>query len=96
MTIDANTTQETFDRLFDQLLSTLSEQNDLRSRADVLIELAEVKDRLHAIRAELAIARREISAHAIESAPVSNTSAPECDCHAIAAEHPWGIGNLAA
>ena len=96
MTTDTKTTQETFDRLFSQLLSTLTEERDIRSRAGGINELVGVRDRLHAIRSELAVARNDLSAVAITSGRTSESQAPDCDCHSIAAEHPLGVQNLAA
>ena len=96
MTIDENTTQETFDRLFTHLLVTLTEEKGVRSAAGGLTELVDVRDRLHAIRSELAVARQNFPALGIPTEPTSDAQPPDCDCHAIAAEHPWGIRNLAA
>ncbi|TDI52117.1 MAG: hypothetical protein E2O95_04585 [Acidobacteria bacterium] len=96
MTTDTNTTRETFDRLFNQLLSTLTEERDIRSGAGGINELISVRDRLHAIRSELALARKGISAVAITSGDTSNPETPDCDCHPIAAERRWGVRNLAA
>jgi hypothetical protein len=96
MAIDANTAQETFDRLFNQLLSTLTEERDFRSGAGGANELVDVRDRLHAIRSELALARHDISAVAITSGGPSDPKAADCECHPMAAEHPWGLQNLAA
>jgi hypothetical protein len=96
MTIDTKTAQETFDRLFNQLLSTLKEERNFRSGAGGANELVDVRDRLHAIRSELAIARHDISAVRITSGGTSDPQAPDCDCHPMAAEHPGEFQNLAA
>lgn len=54
----------TFDRLFDQLLTTLEEERTLKATGQSFTELVDVKGRLHAIRAELAQLRRNLhSAH---------------------------------
>ena len=96
MTTDTKTTQETFDRLFSQLLSTLTEERYIRAGAGGIYELVGVRDRLHAIRSELAVARNDLSAVAITSGRTSESQAPDCDGHPIAAEHPLGVQNLAA
>jgi hypothetical protein len=96
MTLDVNTTQETFDELFRQLLGALTEERDLRSRAGRPTDLIDVTSRLHAIRSDLAIARHNIRTEETASEGPWGGHETECDCHPIAADHPWGIDDLAA
>lgn len=50
-----------FDRLFSQLLATLEQERELRSTGGSVIELIDIKDRLHALRSELAPLRRHLT-----------------------------------
>ena len=61
-----NATKATFEDLFSRLLSTVAEEQDIRSRGANLTRRVEVRDRLHSLRAHLAAARRRL---ATETAP---------------------------
>lgn len=49
-----------FDHLFHQLLATLEQERELRSTGNSVVELIDVMDRLHTLRAELAPLRRQL------------------------------------
>jgi len=59
-----------FDNLLSQLVDALWEESELRSTTATHVELIEVKDRLHTLRSDLAIARRRL-------APAMNQRADE-------------------
>lgn len=84
---DTNTTRETFDDLFDQLVGTLTEEKDLRAASAGPLQLIEVRERLHTLRSGLAAARQDLSTAWIAPGLASDRYQPECDCHEIAADH---------
>lgn len=56
--VQPNTTTNTeFDDLFDQLLNTVAEEQDIRSGGGTSTGLIEIRDRLHALRSRLATVR---------------------------------------
>lgn len=89
MQLDINTTRETFDDLFDQLVGTLAEEKDLRASSAGPLQLIDVRDRLHALRSGLAAARHNLSTAWTTPGRASDGNEPECDCHEIAADHEW-------
>ena len=57
-------TEIRFDSLFGRLLSTLAEEDDMRSGGEAFARLIEVRDRLHALRSDLAAVRTRMAAEA--------------------------------
>ena len=51
----------TFEELFSRLLSTVAEEQDIRSSDVTLARRVEVRDRLHSLRAHLAAVRRRLA-----------------------------------
>ncbi len=56
-----SSTKQEFDNLFAQLVGTLQEERELRTRAGTHVALIEVKDRLISLRSELAAARTQLT-----------------------------------
>jgi hypothetical protein len=50
-------TDARFDDLFSRLLSTVAEEQDIRTSGGTLAKLIDVRDRLHALRSDLAAVR---------------------------------------
>jgi hypothetical protein len=55
-------TEARFDDLFSRLLSTVAEEQDIRTSGGTLAKLIEVRDRLHALRSDLAAVRNRLVA----------------------------------
>jgi hypothetical protein len=53
-------TKARFDDLFSRLLSTVAEEQDIRSSGETLVKRVEVRDRLHTLRSELAALRNRL------------------------------------
>lgn len=87
MELDINTTREAFDDLFDQLIGTLTEERDLRAASAGPVQLIDVRDRLHTLRSELAVARQGLSTTWMTRGLASDSSEPERDYDDIAADH---------
>ena len=54
-------TTTTFEDLFSRLLSTVAEEQDIRSSDVTLARRVEVRDRLHSLRSHLAAVRRRLA-----------------------------------
>ena len=57
MRSNENPAKVRFDELFSRLLATVAEEEELKSRNEAVVELIDVKDRLHALRSALAATR---------------------------------------
>ena len=57
MTHPQNTPNRTFDDLFNRLLSTVAEEDHIKTNAGTAIALIEVKERLQTLRSDLAAVR---------------------------------------
>jgi uncharacterized protein YicC (UPF0701 family) len=56
-----DTTKATFEDLFSRLLSTVAEEQDIRSSDATLARRVEVRDRLHSLRSHLSAVRRHLA-----------------------------------
>ena len=55
-----NTTNTAFEDLFDRLLNTVAEEHDIKANGGTVATLIEVRDRLQAIRSDLAAVRSRL------------------------------------
>jgi hypothetical protein len=55
-----STTSTTFDNLFNQLLSTLAEEQDIKTNSGPVTAIIEVRNRLQALRSDLAAVRNRL------------------------------------
>jgi hypothetical protein len=60
----STTTKARFDDLFSRLLRTVAEEQDIRSNGEAFASRIEVRDRLHALRSDLAAIRGRLAAEA--------------------------------
>lgn len=60
MTHPQNTPNKTFDDLFSRLLSTVAEEDHIKTDGGTAIALIEVRERLQTLRSELAAARNHL------------------------------------
>ena len=55
-----NTTNTAFDDLFDRLLNTVAEEHDIKANGGTVTTLIEVRNRLQALRSDLAAVRSRL------------------------------------
>jgi hypothetical protein len=60
MTHPQNTPNRTFDDLFRRLLSTVAEEDDIKTNGGTAIALIEVRDRLQTLRSDLSAVRNRL------------------------------------
>jgi hypothetical protein len=60
----STTTKARFDDLFSRLLRTVAEEQDIRSNGEAFVSRVEVRDRLHALRSDLAVIRGRLATEA--------------------------------
>ena len=60
MTHPHNTSNRTFDDLFGRLLSTVAEEDHIKTNGGTAIALIEVKERLQTLRSDLAAVRNRL------------------------------------
>lgn len=60
----STTAKARFDDLFSRLLRTVAEEQNIRSTGETSLKLVEVRDRLHALRSDLAAIRSHLAAEA--------------------------------
>ena len=65
MTHPQNTPNKTFDDLFSRLLSTVAEEDHIKTNGGTPIALIEVRERLQTLRSELAAVRNRLVLPAI-------------------------------
>ena len=65
MTRPQNTPNRTFDDLFSRLLSTVAEEDHIKTNGGTAIALIEVRERLQALRSELAAVRNRLVSPAV-------------------------------
>jgi hypothetical protein len=60
MTHPQNTPNRTFDDLFSRLLSTVAEEDHIKTNGGTAIALIEIRERLQSLRSELAAVRNRL------------------------------------
>jgi hypothetical protein len=60
MTHPQNTPNKTFDDLFSRLLSTVTEEDDIKTNGGTAMTLIEVRERLQTLRSDLAAVRNRL------------------------------------